>query len=291
MVEQVIVIIASNAITPALIGLACLISFRMCRFLDVTLIVPFILAPYVSHVLVAAAPGIGYLAHLAGMLFAVLPVVLLHATLFKKLEERDSPPLIELIAALGTYMVAVNLVGIFFGDGVMTLERYGAATTLELRGATTSPIQIVFLLILLLSVGTLDSLLRWSRWGLEYRAATDAMELAEVVGLRLWRLRILAVVLGAALVGLAGVYTAMDSYIEPTAGLGALLNGVVVMTVAGKTYLWSVLPVALALAGLQHLSAAAIGGEWNAVLTFAVLALALVIRPDGLGMIARDRVG
>jgi len=86
---------------------------------------------------------------------------------------------------------------------------------------------------------------------------------------------------------MAGILTALDKGIEPSMGMLALLNGLVVLVVAGPGAYRGIFVVAVGLAVLQAAIGFTISPRWSIAVSFSLLTAFLVLRPSGLFSVSR----
>jgi branched-subunit amino acid ABC-type transport system permease component len=124
-------------------------------------------------------------------------------------------------------------------------------------------------------------LLRGTKIGKAIRAVADDCSLAEVRGINASHVKLLVLVAGSGLAGLAGVLLAFDTDIVPAMGFGALLMGMVAVIVGGTGRVSGIVPGAVLVAFLQHLSGWFISSKWRDAIVFVVLILFLLWRQQG----------
>ena len=89
-------------------------------------------------------------------------------------------------------------------------------------------------------------------------------------------------VLGSSLGGVAGILAALEVGMSPAMGMSALMGGVVVTVLGGRNSLVGLWIGALIVGATQNLAGWWIGSQWKDGITFALLILLLVFRPQGL---------
>ncbi len=123
--------------------------------------------------------------------------------------------------------------------------------------------------------------LKFTRWGLRMRAVGEKPLLASQRGIALHKYYALSWGIGALSVGLAGMIQACDSGLDP--GMFVIgLKAFPVVLVGGLDSLLGVIPGALIVAAAEILTITYISPQASEVAPFAVLLLALLIRPWGL---------
>ena len=124
--------------------------------------------------------------------------------------------------------------------------------------------------------------LKYTSWGKAIRATSQNPEIARACGIRTRQVRMVTFGLGAALAGIAGSIAGILYTIFPAMGLEYLLRAFVVVVLGGLGSL-----VGAILAGLGF-GVIEVTGTWfftstmATILAFALLILALLVRPQGL---------
>jgi branched-chain amino acid transport system permease protein len=187
----------------------------------------------------------------------------------------------HLISSLGLYIIFVQLIAMIWGNNTKSL-RGGLDSTIHLGGAILTGSQLLMAGVacaLLLGAWTM---LRVSDIGLRLRALADNPTQFALFGYNVDVYRLIAFSLAGAFAAASSLLTAYDIGFDPYTGLHAVLLAVVAVIVGGRHSF-----IGPAIGGLLlgvvrtqvvwHLSA-----RWQEAVTFAVLALFLLLRPRGL---------
>ncbi|MBX6373023.1 MAG: branched-chain amino acid ABC transporter permease [Acetobacteraceae bacterium] len=124
--------------------------------------------------------------------------------------------------------------------------------------------------------------LRLLPWGRALRAAADDMALAAVRGIPVDRLRAGAAVLGGALAGLSGTLAGMNLAIEPGLGWALTVPVIAAAILGGIGSAPGAVLGALLIALAEELAARFLSPAYRPGVGFVALALALLLRPQGL---------
>jgi len=209
---------------------------------------------------------------------------------YKHLRGKKNSNLKMLILSLGVYIVSQNLISIFFGDDIKSLNKGEVKVGHEFLGAYITDIQIVTIAVSLAVL--LFTLFLWhkTKFGLAIRAISQNPELSSVFGIPKDRVVFYAFALGSFYAGLGGVLVGFDTGITPTFGFNLLLYAIVVMIIGGVDSLWGIVAGAFILALVQNLTAYYIDTKWMDAITYAILILFLLIRPYGVSGIKNRKV-
>jgi len=200
-----------------------------------------------------------------------------HAPLTRKKASEGA----HLIASLGIYIVLVQIVAMIWGNDTQTL-RMGLDAIFPIGNSIMTQSQLImFIVAAFLLVGFLI-MLRTTDVGLHLRAMADNPIQFALHGHNIDRHRLLAFALAGIFVTAASLLTAYDIGFDPHTGLHAILLAVVAVIIGGRTSFVGPIVGGLLLGIIRaqvvwHLSA-----RWQEAVTFAILALFLLLRPQGL---------
>lgn len=212
---------------------------------------------------------------------AIVLGLVTEVAVYKPLRIRQAAPLVLLVSSLGAYLVIENLLAIFFGNDPKTL-RAGMDQTLRLGTAIITLTQVAQLAAGVLVVVALVVILRATRVGRVVRSVAENPVLASVFGIDASRTRLLLMGVGSALAGLAGVLVAWDVGIDAHAGMAAMMIGAVATLIGGGGNLLAPVFGGFLLGLIQSLVIWKASTDWENAVTFGLLLLLLLLRPEGL---------
>jgi branched-chain amino acid transport system permease protein len=250
------------------------------RFINIAYLVPFVVSPYAAYCCVRAdlgvLPGVAF-----GVLLGSLFGIVLQAGLFGPMRKRGAGPLVLVLASIGVYVVLQGIISILFGDAPQSL-RLAAEPTIRVFGAGLTRIQLITVGVSLGTVVSCECLLRFSQPGKWLRAVASDSELAEIVGIHPGRMMLLAAAVSAFVAGMSGILFAYDTDLVPTMGFSLFLMGLTAMVIGGARSISGNLLGGIFLGLVQHVGIWRISSQWQDAITFAVLIVFLVFRPQGL---------
>jgi branched-chain amino acid transport system permease protein len=170
---------------------------------------------------------------------------------------------------------------LFFGNETKIL-RPGVEATYHIGSVILTRIQIAQVIAAVLLVPWLLLFIRDTRWGKMIRAVRDNPVLAMVMGVDLHAVRLMVFVIGSVLGGVAAILSALDVGMDPYVGMPALLVAAVAMIVGGVGTFGGAVVGALLLGILQSLVIWQVSARWTDALTFGLLILFVLFRPQGL---------
>lgn len=202
--------------------------------------------------------------------------------LYRPLRRHGASSLVLLLASLGLYIVAQNLLSLFFGDDSKAIRFTAINEGYELLGARVTGVQGATLASAIVLIAALAVLMRRTRVGTQIRAVAGDPVLASVTGIASDRIILACFALGSALAGIAAVLTALDVDMSPTMGMNVLMMGVVAAIIGGIGSVSGVASGAFLLALARHFGVWFIGSQWQDAIAFLVLVVFLLLKPQGV---------
>jgi branched-subunit amino acid ABC-type transport system permease component len=228
--------------------------------------------------LVLAAP-------LAGLALAASAVAIQHAV-YRQIGSDDHVTL--LVASMGVAFVLENAVRFAYGAEVRTFD-LAVARPMLWQGLRLNREQLIIAVAALAAMGAVATVLKRTRLGRAMRAVADDPALAEVRGVRRSRTVDWTWALAGMLAALAGVLIGMDTTVEPLIGSNYLVTIFAAAIVGGIGSPFGAVAGGLTIGLVEELSTLALPTTYRQGVSFAVLALVLFLRPQGLFGAARIR--
>ncbi|MEI6428974.1 MAG: branched-chain amino acid ABC transporter permease [Pseudanabaena sp. ELA607] len=197
------------------------------------------------------------------------------------LEKKRAAGGTHLIASLGTYIVLVQTIAIIWGNETKVL-RQGVDGVFNLSGVTLTQAQVGGAAIALLTMAGFYIWLQFSQLGLQFRAMADnSMELA-LRGYSIRNLRLVAFGIAGLLSAIASLLVAWDVGFDPQGGLAALLLAVVASIIGGHQSFFGAVLGGILLGVMRSQVVWFLSAQWQEAVTFMILAIFLLFRPQGL---------
>lgn len=220
------------------------------------------------YVLVVAAPlffAIGYL----------LQRLLLNRVI-------TAPVLVTLTLTFGLDLILNNAMIYFFKADYRKLTLVPSLGSLSVGGVVVPVDRVLATGFALVLTGLLYLLLRRSRVGRAVVAVRLDRDAAILMGVNVRSIYAIAFGLGAALAGCAGVLMALIFPISPLTSSAYLGKAFVVCVLGGLGSVSGALAGGLALALVEGVGAVVVGPSYATTLSFLLLIVFLVVRPQGL---------
>lgn len=241
--------------------------FVVSSYLFRTLTVRAGLPPWAAGIFtVAVSAGLGWLIELV---------------LYRPFYRRKASSGSVLIASMGVLVMLENIVAMIFGNELQTVPRGMAAVT-QFGGVRLTSLQLWGFGIGVASVAFLWVLVRRLRTFKALWAMGDQPELIPVLGLPLYRLRAMVLAIGTAMAAIPACVITLDIGIDPFVGMSYLLIAAVAVLVGGVDSYRGWVSGAATLAILQSLVVWKFSARWMDLVTFGLLVIMLVFRPQGL---------
>ncbi|MCG7934257.1 MAG: branched-chain amino acid ABC transporter permease [Candidatus Thiodiazotropha taylori] len=282
MIVQILLNSFIAAAEIALIGIAFALIYQTAKFIHFAQAATISLGAYITYGLYTEFDHPLILAVLAAIIVCSFFGALSEIWIFRPLRKRDASSSILLLASLGLFITLLNIISLSFGDNVLSFADPDVKQGIDIMGARLSPIRGLIFGISIVTLFGASIWLKYTHTGKQTRAVSSNLELAEVCGIKVDRIILIAFVISSALSGFVGVLLSLDTGMRPLMGVGPLIAGIVAVIVAGGAGIWAIGVVAILIAGLQQLSIWYLGTQWHEVTTFLILLLLLIFKPKGL---------
>jgi neutral amino acid transport system permease protein len=231
---------------------------------NVTIGVPFVIA-LAAAILLTAAFG-----------------VLTELTMWRPMRKRKAGTLQLVLMTIGLAFVIRNMVQIFAGAGQQRLE-INTTSTIDFIGLSIGRTQLIVVIIAFVVLSAVAAMLRYTSLGRQMRALADNFDLAETTGVNTNRVVIYTWILSAGLAGLAGVLVAASiGSLNPNTGFTLLLPLFAAVVVGGIGNAYGALAGGLVIGLAQEWSTMPFEPQWKTAISFIILVLVLILRPQGI---------
>jgi branched-chain amino acid transport system permease protein len=197
------------------------------------------------------------------------------------LERRRVSDASHLVSSLGIYIALTTALVMIWGNEPKVL-RTGVDSSVTLGGMVLTSAQLLSAAVSILSLGVFYTWLRLSDSGLRFRALADNPTETGLRGHDVGMLRLQAFSIGGALAAVAMLMRAYDIGFDPHGGLTTLLLAVVAMIVGGRRTFVGPVVGGLLLGLLRCVVTWFLASRWEGVVTFLLLGVFLLVRPNGL---------
>lgn len=188
-----------------------------------------------------------------------------------------------LMASVALGIVLENVVLFTFGKDPRGMPPSVFTTTsLSFGGVQVQLLQVLIPFIGILIAAALHFYFRNSRNGKALLAVVQSPDAARLMGIDVGRVIVAAYALSGLLAGIAGILVAPLFTISSTMGTLFGIKAFAVAILGGISNAWGVVVAGLIYGVAEALINAQLGSGYSQILTFALVILALAVRPDGL---------
>lgn len=269
-----------SGLTIALLAVAFQSVYLPTRVFFIGLAGIYSLTPFIAHT-VRSNGGGWFLAIGLSILVSICLSVLCEWVSHARLARHQASEGAHLISSLGTYIVLIQIVALIWGNDPQAL-RIGLDAVTRFGQVVITGAQWVTLLIAVLLLGGYGIFLMRTDLGLRLRALADNPVRFALLGYDVERHRLLAFCLAGVFAGTSALVTSYDMGFDPYTGLPALLLAVVAVIIGGRASFAGPVLGALLLGFLRAQVVWYLSARWQDAVTFGLLALILLLRPQGL---------
>ena len=217
-----------------------------------------------------------------GILVAGLVGFIVERIVYQKLRSKKATSMVYIVASLGILTLLQAIIAILFTSQFQVFPETISNRTFEVFGGIITGVQVIILGLGLLIMFGLVLLLKFTKFGKAIKAVSDDEEVSKIVGIDTNSIISKVFFIGSAIAGLAGILVGFDTGIEPTMGFSLLLKGVIASIVGGVGNIYGGILGAFFLGFIENFGIWKISGEWKDAISFTVLIVFLLFRPQGI---------
>ena len=222
-----------------------------------------------------------WLAIPATLILAACLGILIDWIVYRPLDKKNASTMMHMLSSLGIYIIIVNVICMIYGNNSKILVS-GLLPTVKFGNLMLNVVQIATAVTFLVVFIAFSLSLRFSQLGLKLRAMRDNPTLLALYGVNANVVRMFVFGAGSALCALAGILVGMDVGIDPHVGMTAVVTAAVAMIAGGIGIFEGAAFGALMLGILQSIAVWQMSARWQDMVTFLVLILFLIFRPQGI---------
>lgn len=225
----------------------------------------------------------------ANLILAILLSVIISACLgicldkaiWKPLRDKRAGKITLIIASVGLAMFLRNLIVLIWGGGTRNYDQ-PVREGFEFLGAVITMNQIMVIVVAIVLMFLVYFILQRTKMGKAMRALSDNTDLARVSGINVDRVILWTWVIGMSLAAVGGVMYAMVTTIRPEMGWFLLLPMFAAVILGGIGNPYGAMLGGIIIGLAQELSTAVIPTEYKLLVSFVVLIVLLLIKPQGI---------
>jgi branched-chain amino acid transport system permease protein len=265
----------------ALLGLSWNLIYATTRIFHFAHALVFVIAAYGAVLLVER--GVPLLpALLVGVLVGGAAGVLCEVAIYRPLRAHGSTPLSLFLASMGLTVAGANAMQLIVGPQNRSLGEGVPDRTFTIGAATFSAVDLIMTAAAVVVFGLVLLLERRTTWGHAMSAVRTNADMATAVGISVERVFVFVFFAGSLVLGVGSMYFVADNAASPAMGVSPIIAGLIAMFLGGIGN-----SVGVALGGLvtglsQNLGGLWIPGDYQVIVSFVLLMVILVVRPQGL---------
>lgn len=217
------------------------------------------------------------MALLVAALLSIACELYLYRPMIKKGRSHDA----LMLSSVGMLIILVSLAELFFGNSARFLNVPLDVSTYSI-GEYLYGFRLISLPISLLILAVFFLYLKYSQTGIRIRALRDNETLSRLYGIKAGHLKLWLFGLSGIFAGIAACLSAMDFGINPQLGIPVFINAFVALVIGGVGRFDGPVIGGLLLGLLQAVTEYFFDSQWVMMVTFIVLILFLLIRPQGI---------
>jgi branched-chain amino acid transport system permease protein len=188
----------------------------------------------------------------------------------------------QILLTIGLGLIMSNAMMLAFTSDYKILTTSYSSSSITLGGISISqPLAVSFVI-----TAVITALLYWflmkTDTGQAIRATAQDREAAQLMGINVKRMSIIAFGLGSALAGTAGALISPTYYIFPQVGSAFTLKAFVITVLGGMGSVIGATLGGIIVGIVESVGAVTISSDWKDVLVFTIFLLVLLIKPSGL---------
>ena len=222
------------------------------------------------------------IAVLAGVAGAAVVGILIDRLIYTPLRKKKAPNLVFLLASFGVFIFIQNLLQLIYGAQIFTVRTGPVKEGHHILGAVITDTQILILAVSISLCIGLWLFVKKTKLGKAMRAVADDPLAASIVGINPERIILAAFAIGSALAGAAGILISLETNIEPTMGMNAILKGIIASIIGGIGSIPGAMFGGLFLGIAENLGIWKISSGWKDCIAFVILIIFLLVRPGGI---------
>lgn len=250
--------------------------------------------PHFSHGAVVAAGGYLFFTFvnlmglslvssiLLTLIFSGVIGLVIYFGLYRQLELQGASMVILLIASIALMILIENLLLLFYGADVKSMDLIPVGTGINILGANITQLQVGILIVSILLFVGLFLFVRYSKLGKLMRAVADNPELAKISGVNPVKLKAYSFVIGSFLAGVAGILIGLEQNLTPTMGTNLIIKGFTGAVIGGISSIPGAVLGSYLLGFAENFGIWYLPSGYKSAIAFTLLLIFLLFKPKGI---------
>ncbi len=263
------------------VALGFALVYNTTRIFHIAYAAIYMVAPYL---LMFSMQSLG-LPLFVSILLAVLGTILIgfavDILIYSPLAKRNSSSNVIMVSSIGAMIIIINVVALIFGNETKIVNP-GVSQSITIGKILVTYTQVFQFVTALFLFFLFFIFLKFSRFGIITRAYRDDEKLASVLGTNIPAIKRLLFILSSAFAAVGSCLIAYDVGMNPYVGMPMLLNAVVALIIGGVGRFEAPVLGGVLIGVLQALVVYFSSARWQDAVTFLLLILFLLLRPQGI---------
>jgi branched-chain amino acid transport system permease protein len=273
----------------ALVALGFTIIYKTVKFFHFAHGVIYAAGAYLAYTFFIILKINPFVSFILSLIIASLLGICINKFVYLPLRKYKTSNLIFLLASFGVFIFLQNLIQILFGAQIVTLRTGPVKEGHHFLGAVITDIQILIVVASLALFFLCWLFIQKTKFGKAIRAVSDDPMGARVTGINSERIITAVFAIGSAFAGAAGILVSLETNIEPTMGMNAILKGIIASIIGGIGSIPGALLGGLFLGLVENIGIWKIQAGWKDAIAFVILILFLLFRPSGIMGVKTDK--
>ena len=265
----------------ALIAASFSLIYNIVKFMDMSQGAMFVVSAFSAYAFNTLLGADLILSFVLALLVTALTSVGVNKIVYKPLRERQSDSFILLLSSFGAFLFITAVVLLFFGADVKSFD-LPALKGFEIFGVIITGMQVALIVTAIGMFLVLRVFMMRTRIGKSMRAVADSRTIASTVGINHERIVTATFLLAGILAGVAGILTGLEQHLEYGMGFSAIIKGLTASVVGGVGNVPAALVGGFLIGIVENVSVWFLPSGYRDAMTFLLLIVFLVIRPQGL---------
>ena len=223
-----------------------------------------------------------YVSILLTLILSGLLGLVVYKGIYSQLQKKKASNVILLLASIALLILFENLIQLFFGADVKTINYIKVAKGVSFLGAIITPLQIIIILTSIILLFGLYLFTKKTKLGRNMRAVADNRELASILGVDYNKIANYSFIIGSVLAGVAGILIGLEQNLNPTMGTILIIRGFTGAIIGGITSIPASVLGSYLLGLVENYGIWFMPSGYKDAIAFVLLFIFLLLRPNGL---------
>ena len=265
----------------ALVSLGFALVYNTTRIFHIAFSVLYMFCPYMILSFSLQLKLGFFLSFVIAIIITMILSVLMELLVYRPLDKKVSSHNIIMISSIGIMIVVINTIAMFYGSETQILNP-DISQTFTFLNIIISYTQAAQFCVSITLLGLFLLFLKFSRFGIMTRAMRDDDTLSRVLGLDIHKMRFVLFALSGFFAAVGGGLVSYDVGMDPYVGMPIFLNAMVALIIGGVGRFEAPILGGFIIGILQALTVWAFSSRWQEAVTFLLLILFLLLKPNGL---------